>query len=130
MSSLAATVQPLSTGRCRMAAVDQMLPPGIAIRPGTRTGVRHPVIIAAQPGVAAALPPRGAYVPTLTAAGYRLTIREPYWHEHRLFKGPDTNVNVREHPEDIDRYAETKLRLVHSATDIRGLHPGEERRHR
>ncbi len=23
-----------------------------------------------------------------------LRIREPDWHEHRLFKGPDTNVNV------------------------------------
>jgi len=35
-----------------------------------------------------------AYVPPLEAAGYRLRIREPDWHEHRLFKGPDTNVNV------------------------------------
>ena len=35
-----------------------------------------------------------AYVPTLEAAGYVLTIREPGWYEHRLFKGPDTNVNL------------------------------------
>jgi GrpB-like predicted nucleotidyltransferase (UPF0157 family) len=35
-----------------------------------------------------------AYVPQLEAAGYVLRIREPNWHEHRLFKGPDTNVNV------------------------------------
>jgi GrpB-like predicted nucleotidyltransferase (UPF0157 family) len=35
-----------------------------------------------------------AYVPQLGAAGYVLRIREPEWHEHRLFKGPDTNVNV------------------------------------
>jgi GrpB-like predicted nucleotidyltransferase (UPF0157 family) len=35
-----------------------------------------------------------AYVPALEAAGYRLTIREPAWFEHRLFKGPDTNVNL------------------------------------
>jgi GrpB-like predicted nucleotidyltransferase (UPF0157 family) len=34
------------------------------------------------------------YVPLLEAAGYTLTIREPDWHEHRLLKGPDTNVNV------------------------------------
>lgn len=34
------------------------------------------------------------YVPDLEAAGYRLTIREPDWFEHRLFKGPDTNVNL------------------------------------
>ena len=35
-----------------------------------------------------------AYVPALEAGGYRLTIREPDWHEHRLLKGPDTNVNL------------------------------------
>lgn len=35
-----------------------------------------------------------AYVPLLTAAGYRLTIREPDWHEHRLLKGPDTDINL------------------------------------
>lgn len=35
-----------------------------------------------------------AYVPALEAAGYRLRIREPGWHEHRLFKGPDTDVNL------------------------------------
>ena len=35
-----------------------------------------------------------AYVPALEAVGYRLTIREPDWNEHRLLKGPDTNVNL------------------------------------
>jgi len=35
-----------------------------------------------------------AYVPDLEAAGYVLRIREPDWFEHRLFKGPDTNVNL------------------------------------
>ena len=35
-----------------------------------------------------------SYVPQLEAAGYRLTIREPDWFEHRLFKGPDTNINL------------------------------------
>ena len=35
-----------------------------------------------------------AYVPELEAAGYVLRIREPDWFEHRLFKGPDTNVNL------------------------------------
>jgi GrpB-like predicted nucleotidyltransferase (UPF0157 family) len=34
-----------------------------------------------------------AYVPPLEAAGYVLRIREPEWFEHRVFKGPDTNVN-------------------------------------
>jgi len=35
-----------------------------------------------------------AYVPALEAGGYRLVIREPEWHAHRVFKGPDTNVNL------------------------------------
>ncbi|EQD77627.1 protein belonging to Uncharacterized protein family UPF0157, partial [mine drainage metagenome] len=26
--------------------------------------------------------------------GYRLRIREPDWHQHRLLKGPDTAVNL------------------------------------
>ncbi|MFN8662088.1 MAG: GrpB family protein [Thermomicrobiales bacterium] len=35
-----------------------------------------------------------SYVPALEAAGYVLRIREPEWFEHRLFKGPDTDVNL------------------------------------
>ena len=35
-----------------------------------------------------------AYVPAMEAAGYVLRIREPDWHQHRLFKGPDTAVNL------------------------------------
>jgi GrpB-like predicted nucleotidyltransferase (UPF0157 family) len=35
-----------------------------------------------------------AYVPDLEEAGYVLRIREPEWFEHRLFKGPDTEVNL------------------------------------
>lgn len=35
-----------------------------------------------------------AYVPALEAAGYVLTIREPDWYEHRVLKGPDTNINL------------------------------------
>jgi len=35
-----------------------------------------------------------AYVPALTAQGYRLHIREPAWEEHRLFKGENPNVNL------------------------------------
>ena len=35
-----------------------------------------------------------AYVPAMEAAGYVLRIREPEWYEHRVFKGPDTDVNV------------------------------------
>jgi GrpB-like predicted nucleotidyltransferase (UPF0157 family) len=35
-----------------------------------------------------------AYVPAMETAGYVLRIREPAEFEHRLFNGPDTDVNV------------------------------------
>jgi GrpB-like predicted nucleotidyltransferase (UPF0157 family) len=37
-----------------------------------------------------------AFVPDLQTAGYVLRIREnePDWYDHRVFKGPDTNVNL------------------------------------
>jgi GrpB-like predicted nucleotidyltransferase (UPF0157 family) len=73
-----------------------------------------------------------AYVPRLEAAGYKLRIREPDWYEHRLFKGPDTNVNVhtfsegceevgrmlafrdwlRTHDDDRDLYLRAKRELA------------------
>jgi GrpB-like predicted nucleotidyltransferase (UPF0157 family) len=73
-----------------------------------------------------------AYVPALEAAGYRLTIREPDWHEHRVLKGPDTNVNLhvfsegcsevrrmvafrdwlRTHDDDRELYARAKRELA------------------
>jgi GrpB-like predicted nucleotidyltransferase (UPF0157 family) len=39
-----------------------------------------------------------AYVPPLERAGYVLRIREPDWFEHRVFKGPDTDVNLHTFP--------------------------------
>ena len=47
-----------------------------------------------------------AYVPPLEAAGYSLRIREPDWYEHRVLKGPDTDVNVHVFSagcEEVDR---------------------------
>jgi GrpB-like predicted nucleotidyltransferase (UPF0157 family) len=35
-----------------------------------------------------------AYVPALERAGYVLRAREPDWFEHRLFNGPDTDINL------------------------------------
>lgn len=35
-----------------------------------------------------------AYVPELEAAGYVLRIREPEWHQHRMFNGPDIDLNL------------------------------------
>ena len=72
-----------------------------------------------------------AYVPRMEAASYVLRIREPEWEQHRLFKGPDTDINLhvfspgskeirrmtlmrdwmRAHPEDRDLYAGTKREL-------------------
>lgn len=73
-----------------------------------------------------------AYVPDLEAAGYRLVIREPEWFEHRVFKGPDTDVNLhtftaraseidkmllfrdwlRSHDDERERYQLAKLELA------------------
>ena len=72
------------------------------------------------------------YVPAMETAGYVLRIREPAWFEHRVFKGPDTDINLhvftvacpeidqmllfrdwlRAHPEDRDLYAATKRDLA------------------
>jgi GrpB-like predicted nucleotidyltransferase (UPF0157 family) len=73
-----------------------------------------------------------AYVPALEGAGYLLRIREPDWHQHRMFKGPGTGINLhvfssgcaeidrillfrdwlRTHTADRDLYARTKRALV------------------
>jgi GrpB-like predicted nucleotidyltransferase (UPF0157 family) len=73
-----------------------------------------------------------AYVPALEAAGYSLRIREPDWFEHRMFKGPDTEIHLhvlssgcpeigrmvmfrdwlRSNAADRDLYARTKLTLA------------------
>lgn len=47
-----------------------------------------------------------SYVPALEGAGYKLQIREPDWYEHRMFKGPDTDINLHvfaQSCEEIDR---------------------------
>jgi GrpB-like predicted nucleotidyltransferase (UPF0157 family) len=73
-----------------------------------------------------------AYVPALTAQGYRLVVREPEWHEHRLLKGdrPPVNLHVfaassgeitrmlafrdrcRSDPDERRLYEEAKRRLA------------------
>ena len=72
------------------------------------------------------------YVPALEVAGYLLRIREINWYEHRMFKGPDTEINLhvfssgcpeidrmlmfrdwlRNNAADCDLYARTKLALA------------------
>lgn len=71
------------------------------------------------------------YVSDLEEAGYTLRIREPEWLEHRMFKGPDTDINLhvfskgvsevqrmlrfrdwlRANASDRDQYASVKRRL-------------------
>jgi GrpB-like predicted nucleotidyltransferase (UPF0157 family) len=61
-----------------------------------------------------------AYVPELEAAGYVLRIREPDWYEHRLFKGPDTNVNLHTFSdgcEEVDRMVAFRDHLRANADD-------------
>jgi GrpB-like predicted nucleotidyltransferase (UPF0157 family) len=61
-----------------------------------------------------------AYVPGLEAAGYRVVIREPEWFEHRVFKGPDTNVNLHTFTapcEEVDRMLRFRDHLRASAED-------------
>ena len=55
-----------------------------------------------------------SYVPSLEAAGYVLRIREPDWHEHRVFKVPDTDVNLHVFTagsEEIERILQFRDRL-------------------
>lgn len=73
-----------------------------------------------------------SYVPALESAGYILRIREPDWYQHRVFNGPDTDLNLhvfsagcieidrmigfrdwlRTHPEDRALYERTKRDLA------------------
>ena len=72
------------------------------------------------------------YVRALEEAGYQLHIREPGWHEHRMFRGQETDVNLhvfstscpeidrilafrdwlRINPSDRELYARTKRALA------------------
>ena len=72
------------------------------------------------------------YMPLLERAGYRLSLREPDWYEHRLLKGPDSEINLhvlsagcpeiarillfrdwlRRNAADRDRYSRAKLALA------------------
>jgi len=81
-----------------------------------------------------------SYLPILEAAGYTLHIREPEWLEHRVFKGPVTDINLhvfskgtseidrmllfqdwlRIHKADRDKYARVKKELAKNkfSTDL------------
>lgn len=84
-------------GRIRTALGDRVLRvehvgstavPGLAAKP-----IVDVLLVVADPAA------EDAYVLPLEDAGYILRIREPDWYEHRLFKGPDTDVNLHVLPE-------------------------------
>ena len=72
------------------------------------------------------------YLPQINAAGYELRVREPDWHEHRMFRTPEKDVHVhiysagcpeiqrnlifrdrlRENVDDRHRYEQTKRELA------------------
>ena len=63
-----------------------------------------------------------AYVPALEAGGYVLRIREPEWHEHRMFKrrGIDLNLHVfTAGSPEIDRVLLLRERLRNDPADRR-----------
>lgn len=64
-----------------------------------------------------------SYLPALEGAGYRLRIREPGWFEHRLFKGPDTDINLHVFStgaDEVDRMLRFRdwLRVTGSDRDV------------
>jgi GrpB-like predicted nucleotidyltransferase (UPF0157 family) len=71
-----------------------------------------------------------SYVPALEAAGYMLRIREPEWHEHRMFKGPGININLHVYTEgsaEIERLLLLRGRLRDNGAE-RDLYEQTKRR--
>ncbi len=58
-----------------------------------------------------------AYVADLQAAGYVLQVREPDWYEHRLFKGPDTDINLHVFSSGCPEIEQQICRLVFGDAD-------------
>jgi len=55
-----------------------------------------------------------SYVPDLESAGYTLRIREPDWFEHRMFIGPDIDINLHvfsENTSEVERMIRFRDRL-------------------
>jgi GrpB-like predicted nucleotidyltransferase (UPF0157 family) len=78
-----------------------------------------------------------SYVPALLRLGYRLVLREPWWHGHRMLVSAEEDVHLhiwppgvpepvrhrlfrdwlRTHPEDLRLYAEAKRRLARETVE-------------
>lgn len=64
----------------------------------------------------------GTYLPLLIRAGYQLRVREPEWHEHRMFRTPDLDVHVHVFSlgcSEVERMLAFRERLRHSPEDRR-----------
>jgi GrpB-like predicted nucleotidyltransferase (UPF0157 family) len=90
-----------------------------------------------------------SYVPDLEAAGFRLRLREPGWHQHRLIVAADPSANIHafgpdcpetirhrmfrdwliDHPGDRDRYAAAK-RMAAAASNGTERAAGGYNRHK
>jgi GrpB-like predicted nucleotidyltransferase (UPF0157 family) len=86
----------LEAGKIRSALGDRVLllehigstsVPGLAAKP-----VIDILLVVADPA------DEQGYVPPLERAGYRLVIREPGWHQHRVLTGTEPGVNLHVHP--------------------------------
>jgi len=73
----------LGDGAVLIAHVGSTSVPGLAAKP------RIDIVLAVDDSS-----DEPSYVAPLESAGYVLRIREPEWHEHRLFKRPDVDVNL------------------------------------
>ena len=71
-----------------------------------------------------------SYLPQLEAAGYELCVREPDWHEHRMFRTPAKDVHVHVFSAgspEIERHLVFRDRLRTNADD-RSLYEQTKRR--
>lgn len=70
------------------------------------------------------------YLPYLESAGYVLRVREPDWHEHRMFRTPELDVHIHifsPNSPEIKRYLIFRDRLRNSVED-RNLYEQTKRR--
>ena len=95
----------------------------------------QPVRSIIRPSTRAVPADEASYLSRLVAAGYELRVREPDWHEHRMFRTPERDVHIhvlslgsseieriltfrgrlRNNVLDRKRYEETKRRLTEQA---------------
>jgi GrpB-like predicted nucleotidyltransferase (UPF0157 family) len=67
-----------------------------------------------------------SHAPALAAAGYVLRLREPDWHQHRSFKGPEIDLNLHVFTEgsvEIERLMLLRDRLRNDPEAVPGSVP-------